>query len=224
MARETKSSRVGKKEAKKVNRSAKSEKFVENRALKHSSSNRKQEGTWAIRKRAGATWNVQGSATSYPTGEAAIKQVFISSSTKDVALVKDSVLTVTSKPEVMMTPMEKMKLAQEGVPKNALESLKDKAGLDYTQLSQLLNVARTTLIAKKGKEKFSQDISDKILGLADIYSYGYEVFEERERFNEWIFRSNRALGGQAPFDVLHNTFGKEEVKNLIGRIDYGIYS
>ena len=115
-------------------------------------------------------------------------------------------------------------VAEDGISKDALESLKEKAGLDYDQLSQLLNVARTSLISKKGKDKFDANVSGKILALAEIYSFGYEVFEDRNRFNEWIFNSNKALGGDAPFDILHNSFGKEEVKNLIGRIDYGIYS
>ena len=73
-------------------------------------------------------------------------------------------------------------------------------------------------------EKFSPDLSEKIVGLADIYSYGYEVFEEENRFNQWMFRPNIALGGLPPFDLIDNQFGREEVKNLIGRIDYGVYS
>ncbi|MGB8194307.1 MAG: antitoxin Xre/MbcA/ParS toxin-binding domain-containing protein [Chitinophagaceae bacterium] len=136
-----------------------------------------------------------------------------------------SVLTIKGPfPEFRMSSFEKMEIIQDGISKKALQNLKDKAVLDYDQLAQVLNVARATLINKKGNEKFSKDVSDKILGLADIYSYGYEVFEDRARFNQWIFRANRALGGQAPFDILNSTFGRTEVKNLIGRIDYGVYS
>lgn len=131
---------------------------------------------------------------------------------------------LADRPEFALTPFEKMQIVEEGISKKALEKLKEKSGLDYDQLSRLLNVSRTTLIALKGKAKFNTDISDKILGLADIYSYGYEVFEDHSRFNEWIFRPNGALGGQSPFELLRNSFGREEVKNLIGRIDHGIYS
>lgn len=130
----------------------------------------------------------------------------------------------TSRPETKMTPLEKMRLVEDGISKTDLEQLKEKAGLDYDQLAQMLHVARATLISKKGTEKFSEDISEKILQLADLYSYGYEVFEDRERFNAWIFRANKALGGQAPYQLLHNTYGREEVRNIIGRIAYGVYS
>ena len=128
------------------------------------------------------------------------------------------------RPEYQMSSFEKIEIVEQGISKKALERLKQKADLDYDQLSEVLNVARTTLFNKKGNEKFNKDLSDKILGLASIYSYGYEVFEEKSRFNDWIFRKNKALGGQAPFDILHTSFGREEVKHLIGRIDHGVYS
>jgi putative toxin-antitoxin system antitoxin component (TIGR02293 family) len=139
-----------------------------------------------------------------------------------------ALLTSTSSrdqmPEFKLSSYEKMGLIQKGISKKGLEKLKDAAGLDYNQLSQLLNVARATLINKKGEETFNPDVSDKILGLADIYSYGYEVFEDAAKFNHWIFQVNKALGGRQPFELLNNSFGREEVKQLIGRIDHGIYS
>ncbi len=128
------------------------------------------------------------------------------------------------KPESRMTSFEKINMIKKGISKTDLENLKDTAGFDYNQLSKVLSVARATLINKKGNDKFDINLSEKIVGVADIYSYGYEVFEDETKFNDWVFRSNRSLGGQAPFDLLDNQYGREEVKNLIGRIDYGVYS
>ena len=134
------------------------------------------------------------------------------------------VLVLTDKPESHLTPLEKMGIAREGVSKKDLETLKEKTELDYDTLAKALSVTRATLINKKGKEKFNPSLSERIVGLADIYSYGYEVFEDNERFNEWMFRPNKALGGQTPYDVIDSQFGREEVRNIIGRIDYGVYS
>ena len=129
-----------------------------------------------------------------------------------------------NKPESVMTSFEKISMIKEGISKKDLENLKEKAGFDYNQLSKVLSVARATLINKKGNDKFDISLSEKIVSVADIYSYGYEVFEDENRFNDWIFRSNQALGGQSPYDFLDNQYGREEIKNLIGRIDYGVYS
>jgi len=129
-----------------------------------------------------------------------------------------------AKPEYHLTPFEKINMVKQGISKKALELFKQKTGLDYDQLAAIFSVARATLINKKGNAKFNQTLSEKILGLADIYSYGYEVFEDQNRFNEWIFRPNKSLGGQSPYDLLDNQYGREEVKNIIGRIDFGVYS
>jgi putative toxin-antitoxin system antitoxin component (TIGR02293 family) len=130
----------------------------------------------------------------------------------------------SDKPEGQMTPMEKMVMVDRGVTKKDLESLKNITKLDYDELAKALSIGRATLINKKGDDKFSPTLSEKIVGLADLYSYGYEAFEDKERFNQWMLRPNQALGGQAPYDLIHNQFGREEVRNVIGRIEYGVYS
>ena len=131
---------------------------------------------------------------------------------------------IVGRPENQLTSFEKMQISSEGISKKDLENLKDKSALNYDQLATLLSVTKATLINKKGRSKFKSNLSEKIVELADIYSYGFSVFEDEEKFNEWIFRPNKALGERAPFDILHNSFGREEVKNLIGRIEYGVYS
>lgn len=97
-----------------------------------------------------------------------------------------------------MTSFEKMIATRKGIPKEALKELKEKAGFDDDQLANVLGVARTTLLHKKGTEKFPLGLSEKIMSLADLYSFGYEIFGEREEFNQWIFQPLPALGGQAP--------------------------
>ncbi len=136
----------------------------------------------------------------------------------------ESIFSGGVEPKTIRTPMEKMGLVREGVGKTELESLKDRAGLDYDDLAAVLPATRATLISKKGKEKFNPSVSDAIVSLVDIYSYGYDIFGDEERFNEWMQLPVQALGGQTPFSLLDNQFGREEVRNLIGRIAYGVYS
>ena len=96
--------------------------------------------------------------------------------------------------------------------------------MDYDKLAKALSVTRATLINKKKQEKFNAGLSERIFSLVDIYSYGYEVFGDEERFNKWMFRPNLALGGKTPFELIGSQFGRDEVKNVIGRIEYGVYS
>src|SRR5215207_561315 len=89
---------------------------------------------------------------------------------------------------------EKIDAIKEGVTKEQLENLKDRAELDYDTLARILNVAKATLHNKKGKSKFDQYISERIFLVADLYSFGYEVFGNRLNFNNWMKSEVTALG------------------------------
>lgn len=128
------------------------------------------------------------------------------------------------KPEHRTTSFEKMNIVRKGIQKSDLELLKKKAALDYTSLAKVLGVTRATLINKKRNEKFGAVLSEKILSLADLYSYGFEVFGDEALFNQWMRKPNQAIGGNIPYDIIDNQYGREEVKNIIGRIAYGVYS
>jgi len=123
-----------------------------------------------------------------------------------------------------MTPLQKMEISKKGVSKNYLEQFKKATALDYDDLADALAVTRATLINKKGVEKFNGPLSERIVSLADLYAYGYEVFEDMEAFNQWMKAPNQALGGLTPLSITDSLYGREEVKSLIGRIAYGVYS
>lgn len=127
-------------------------------------------------------------------------------------------------PLTNLTSYQKMNIVRDGVTKSYLRQLKEETSLDYDALAQALSVTRSTLINKKGNQKFSNHVSERIVAVAELYSFGYEVFEDKDTFNRWMFAPNQALGGAAPFDFMDNQFGREEIRNLIGRVAYGVFS
>ncbi len=131
---------------------------------------------------------------------------------------------VHEKKEAPPTSIERMHLVRKGVTKKYLIRVKKQTNLDYQKLADVLSVTRATLINKKDEDKFNPSLSERIVGLAALYDFGYEVFEDREKFKVWMFTPNHALGGEMPYDLINNQFGREEVKNVLGRIEYGIYS
>lgn len=161
----------------------------------------------------------------YPVNDADLTMVEEAMAVYKSNNVSLSILSgAAGKSESQMTSFEKMKVIKDGVSKKDLELLKNKAALDYPMLAKALSVTRATLINKKRDQKFNTALSEKIVSLADLYSYGFEIFGDKDLFNQWMRNPNRAIGGQVPYDLIDNQYGREEIKNLIGRIAYGVYS
>jgi putative toxin-antitoxin system antitoxin component (TIGR02293 family) len=117
----------------------------------------------------------------------------------------------------------KIGLVKNGISKKQLEVIKSETDLNYGTLSNLLSISRTTLINKKGDDRFDPSTSERIMRLAELLCYGREVFECREIFNIWIRIPSSGLGGKSPLDLLDTLYGIEEVKKELGRIEYGVY-
>jgi len=122
------------------------------------------------------------------------------------------------------TSVDKMEMARQGITKRELEAVKELTALNYEKMAKVLSVTRATLINKKNDQRFNTPVSERIVGLADLYAYGIKVFGDSETFNEWMNHANRALGGKKPMEMIDNQYGREEVKHVIGRIEYGVYS
>ncbi len=119
---------------------------------------------------------------------------------------------------------DKIALVKQGVSKATLVTFKGAIELDYDHFANILGTTKTTLHKKQGSEVFNTSISEKAVALMDIYSYGYEVFGDRHKFNRWIQTTNRALGNRIPLEVMDTIFGIDEVRNIIIRIEHGVYS
>jgi putative toxin-antitoxin system antitoxin component (TIGR02293 family) len=118
---------------------------------------------------------------------------------------------------------DKIELVRNGISKNDLTDIKDEVELDYDELSEILDTSRATLINKKGKQKFDQKVSERILLVADVIAYGRLIFGDNENFNEWLKTPSHALGDVTPLSMMDTLYGIDEIRKEIGRIAYGVY-
>jgi putative toxin-antitoxin system antitoxin component (TIGR02293 family) len=123
-----------------------------------------------------------------------------------------------------LSAIQKMHLSKAGVDKKYLEKIKIMTGLDYQKLAKLLAINRATLINKKEEEKFTSTQSERIIAFEALYHMGMEVFQDKDKLNRWLNEPNRALGGEIPYEIMDNQFGREEVENVLGRIQWGVFS
>ena len=54
--------------------------------------------------------------------------------------------------------------------------------------------------------------------------FAYNVFEDEKIAEDWLNTPKVVLGNKTPFELLETDQGIAEVKALLGRIEYGVYS
>ena len=74
------------------------------------------------------------------------------------------------------------------------------------------------------KTVYSKETSESIYELARLFGLGYDVFDSKEDFKQWLMTPSRTLGNKIPFELLDSSFGFEMVENEIIRIKYNVYS
>ncbi|CAN5515713.1 DUF2384 domain-containing protein [soil metagenome] len=122
------------------------------------------------------------------------------------------------------SPAKVIRVVREGLDFAELESLRDQLDLPLDRLAGQLGLARATLHRRKASGRLTSDESDKVLRFARLLGQAVQLFGGIEDARRWLKAPQRGLGGAVPLDYAQTETGAREVENLLGRIDYGVYS
>ncbi len=121
-------------------------------------------------------------------------------------------------------PTDLIRQIQKGLRFTELETLQSTIDLPFEQLAAKLSISRSTLQRRKAAGRLSPDESDKVMRLLRLLEHATNVFGDVEKARVWLKFPQRGLGGAIPLDYAETEVGAREVDNLLGRIDYGVYS
>lgn len=123
------------------------------------------------------------------------------------------------------TPDALASLIREGFAPAALAAVAHNTNIPVSAVLDLVALPSRTWNRKaKQGEPLSLAQSDRLYRLVRTVARATEVFEDRVVAVQWMQSPNRALEGQTPLSVLDTEVGEEQVRNLLGRIDYGVYT
>lgn len=60
--------------------------------------------------------------------------------------------------------------------------------------------------------------------ISNLYDRAIEVLGDQERAEAWLKAPQKALGMKTPLQYAETEPGAREVENLLGRLEYGIFS
>lgn len=86
------------------------------------------------------------------------------------------------------------------------------------------NTSMRTLSRLKENDFLPEPAAEVVLSIVRTLKKATEVFGSEQAGIRWIKTPNVALGGMTPFQAMKNRFSAEEVMNILGRIQYGVYS
>jgi putative toxin-antitoxin system antitoxin component (TIGR02293 family) len=129
----------------------------------------------------------------------------------------------TASPKAMH-PTHLIRRIEKGLPFPELEALRKNLDLPLEQLASKLSISRATLHRRKTAGRLSPDESDKLIRFSGLLEHAASVFSNLERGRAWLKFPQYGLGGVVPLDYAKTEIGAREVDNLLGRIDYGVYS
>jgi putative toxin-antitoxin system antitoxin component (TIGR02293 family) len=121
-------------------------------------------------------------------------------------------------------PTELIRQIQKGLRFTELEALQSTIDLPFEQLAAKLSISRSTLQRRKVAGRLSPDESDKVMRLSRLLEHATKVFGSLEKARAWLKHSQYGLGGAVPLDYASTETGAREVENLLGRIEYSVYT
>src|SRR5437867_8719643 len=121
-------------------------------------------------------------------------------------------------------PSDLIRQIQKGLRFSELETLQNSLEMPFEQLASKLSISRSTLQRRKAAGRLSPDESDKVMRFSRLLEHATNVFGDINKARAWLKFPQRGLGGAVPLDYAETEIGAREVENLLGRIDYGVYS
>jgi putative toxin-antitoxin system antitoxin component (TIGR02293 family) len=119
---------------------------------------------------------------------------------------------------------ELVRQIQRGLPFSQLEGLRKQLDLPLAELASKLSISRATLHRRKSAGRLSPNESDKVMRFSRLLEHAASVFGSIEKGRAWLKFPQYGLGGAVPIDYAETEIGAREVDNLLGQIDYGVYS
>ena len=111
-----------------------------------------------------------------------------------------------------------------GLSFRAVQNLQKALDVPMDKLANVLGMSRATLHRRKIQGKIDKDESEKLVRYQRLLKKAEDVFGGGDSAREWLTNPQTGLGNAVPLDFAKTEIGAREVENLLGRIEYGVYS
>ena len=112
---------------------------------------------------------------------------------------------------------------KQGFPADSFDKLRDRLKVADNLLSKIVQIPKRTLTRRRQDGRLRTDESERVLRIARVYDKTLDVLENEEAAENWLKKSARGLGYKIPLEYADTELGAQEVINLLGRIEHGVF-
>lgn len=123
------------------------------------------------------------------------------------------------------TELDFVEIIRAGFPVSVFTAIATGAKLSDSTIFRALGISpRTGARRKAGSERLKPVESELLLRFARVFTAATDVLGDADKAREWLLCENRALGGEAPIQLLDTGIGFQNVMDVLSRIESGVYS
>ena len=123
------------------------------------------------------------------------------------------------------TSSELAELTRAGLAVSTLDTVAGELAMSRVAVAKLLGISERTLSRRvTSNTRLTATESDRMVRLARVLALAKETLGTMDKAGRWLQTPNRALEGNKPFDLLDTDAGVLAVEQVLGRIEYGLYS
>lgn len=121
-------------------------------------------------------------------------------------------------------PLQQIALIRQGYAAQVVDQVAESIGIPRKKLLESLRLSdRTIRFRSKKNQRLSPEESQKIHRVEEVFALATEVFESKEKAQQWLTTPAYGLGNVRPLDFLDTDLGLREVNNLLSAIEWGNY-
>ena len=118
-----------------------------------------------------------------------------------------------------------IQVASRGINANVISNFRKYFNLSRIAVAEYLSISEPTIYRwTKDNKKLERNFTVKLLEISELFLLGSEIFGNKERFFKWLNLPNTALGGMEPRELVEIPEGVSKVRDILGRIEHGVYS
>jgi putative toxin-antitoxin system antitoxin component (TIGR02293 family) len=118
---------------------------------------------------------------------------------------------------------ELIDVLKQGIPADSFDKLRKRLNVSDNLLSRIVQIPKRTLTRRRRDGRLRTDESERVLRVATVYDKALDVFEDKGAVESWLKNPARGLGNKIPLEYADTGVGAQEVINLLGRIEHGVF-